>query len=142
MSPAVAPMFGSAAYLAIAMTFAALSTAEAQQAAPGIYERLAFDAADTDGDGFVSEAELARDAAAGFSGLDEDRSETLTPDELGPHDPALFDRVDRDGDGTLSFSEVMINKTRGFESGDKDEDDLLSFEELVDAVEAEWGAAR
>jgi Ca2+-binding EF-hand superfamily protein len=70
--------------------------------AAGVYERLAFDAADIDGDGFISEAELARDAAAGFSGLDQDRSETLTPEELGPHDPALFSRVDRDGDGVLT----------------------------------------
>jgi EF hand len=58
--------------------------------APGMAERFAFEAADTNGDGFVSEAELARDAAAGFSGLDRDRSETLTPQELGPHDSAMF----------------------------------------------------
>jgi Ca2+-binding EF-hand superfamily protein len=105
-------------------------------------ERFAFDAADTNGDGFVSEAELARDAAAGFSGLDRDRSETLTPEELGPHEPALFTRVDANGDGLLTFSEVMINKTRGFRDGDKNRDGLLSFEEMVDEVEAEWGAVR
>ena len=140
-----APMFGSAAYLALAMTLAPLSAAGAQQGdpspTPGVYERLAFEAADTNGDGFVSEAELARDAAAGFSGLDRDRSETLTPEELGPHDPALFARVDRNGDGVLTFSEVMMNKARGFEDGDKNHDGLLSFEEMVDEVEVEWEAA-
>jgi hypothetical protein len=108
-------------------------------AAPGVYERLAFDAADTDGDGLVSEAELARDAAAGFSGLDADRSETLTPEELGPHDPTMFSRVDANGDGALTFSEVMTNKTQAFEEGDENEDGGLSFEEMVDAVEAELG---
>ncbi len=36
--------------------------------APLSYERFAFEAADTNGDGLISEAELARDAAAGFSG--------------------------------------------------------------------------
>jgi hypothetical protein len=143
MAIAVAPMFGSAACLAIAMTLAVLSTAEAQQAdpniPPGIAERLAFDAADTNGDGFVSEAELARDAAAGFSGLDKDRSGTLTPEELGPHDPALFARVDRNGDGVLTFTEVMTNKTQGFQDGDKNHDGLLSFEEMVNEVMAEEG---
>jgi hypothetical protein len=77
---------------AVVVTSGAIRTAVAQQSedplAPGVYERLAFD------------------AAAGFSGLDVDRSGSLTPDELGPHDPELFSRVDRDGDGALSFDEV------------------------------------
>jgi EF hand len=132
--------------IAVVVTSGATRTAVAQQSedplAPGVYERFAFDAADTDGDGFVSEAELARDAAAGFSGLDVDRSGTLTPDELGPHDPALFSRVDRDGDGALTFDEVMRNKTRGFAEADQNQDGRLSFEEMVDGVEAESGAAR
>ena len=70
---------------------------------PDIAERVAFDAADTDGDGYVNEAELARDAAVGFGGLDTDRNETLTPPELAPHDPAWFARIDRYGDGVLTF---------------------------------------
>jgi Ca2+-binding EF-hand superfamily protein len=143
MAIAIAPVLVSAAYVAIAITFGATGTAAAQQAdggvEPGVYERFAFDAADTDGDGFVSEAELARDAAAGFSGLDRDGSGTLTPEELGPHDPAMFSRVDANGDGVLTFSEVMTNKTRAFEEGDKDQDGLLSFEDMVDAVQAELG---
>jgi hypothetical protein len=143
MAAAVAPALVWGVSIAAALTLATIGAADAQpadpNAAPGVYERLAFDAADTDGDGLISEAELARDAAAGFSGLDTDRSEMLTPDELGPHDPAMFSRVDRDGDGVLSFSEVMINKNRGFERGDKNQDGLLSFEEMVDAVKAELG---
>jgi Ca2+-binding EF-hand superfamily protein len=132
------------ACIAIAVTFGAVGTTVAQQgdagAEPGFYERVAFDAADTDGDGLVSLAELARDAAAGFSGLDTDRSETLTPGELGAHDPAMFSRIDADGDGVLTFPEVMTNKTRAFEAGDENEDGGLSFEEMVDAVETEQGA--
>ena len=38
------------------------------------YEQIAFDAADTNGDGLVSEGELARDAAVGFATLDKDGS--------------------------------------------------------------------
>jgi len=138
-----APILVRSLYAAGAVTVGAMGMAVAQQAdgdmAPGFYERLAFEAADTDGDGFVSEAELARDAAAGFSGLDQDRSETLTPQELGPHDPAMFARVDRDGDRALTFSEVMTHKTQGFEDGDQDQDGLLSFDEMVDAVKSELG---
>ena len=78
----------------------------------------------------------------GFSGLDEDRSETLTPQELGPHDSAMFSRIDANGDGVLTFSEVMTNKTRAFEEGNKNKDRGLSLDEMVEAVEAELGAAR
>jgi Ca2+-binding EF-hand superfamily protein len=142
---AVAPTFVPPVCLAVAMAVGTIASALAQgdpEVPPGMAERFAFDAADTDGDGFVSEAELARDAAAGFSGLDEDRSETLTPQELGPHDSPMFSRIDANGDGVLTFSEVMTNKTRAFEEGDKNKDRGLSFDEMVEAVEAELGAAR
>jgi Ca2+-binding EF-hand superfamily protein len=104
-------------------------------------ERLAFDAADTDGDGVVSLGELARDAAHGFATLDKDGDQRLTPAELGPHDAALFSRVDTDRDGVLTFKEVMANKIRAFEAGDKDQDGGLSFEEMVTSVESEVGGA-
>lgn len=106
------------------------------------YERMAFDAADTDGKGLVSLPELARDAAVGFATLDKDGSLTLTPAELGPHDPAQFKRVDTNGDGVLSFQEVMANKSRAFKEGDKDKNGGLSFEEMVTVVETEVGAPK
>ena len=141
-----APAVVRSASMAMALALGPIGTAAAQNAdenlAPGFYERLAFEAADTDGDGLVSEAELARDAAAGFSGLDQDGSETLTPEELGPHDPAMFARVDANDDGALSFSEVMMHKTEAFADADQNQDGKLSFEEMVDGVEAELGAAR
>ena len=104
-------------------------------------EEIAFMAADTDGDGVVSEAELARDAAHGFATLDKDGDGKLSPDELGSHDPALFGRVDADGDGMLTFTEVMANKSRAFTAGDKNHDGGLSFEETVEVVESEVGGA-
>ena len=144
MALAIPSLCLSSVYIAVALTLGPIGTAVAQQAGggamPGFNERFAFDAADTDGDGVISEAELARDAAAGFSGLDQDRSLTLTPQELGPHDPAMFSRVDADGNGVLTFSEVMTNKTRALEEGDKNKDGSLTFEEMVDAVKAEQGA--
>src|SRR3712207_9502884 len=92
--------------------------AVAQQAAADFSaEEIAFMAADTDDDGVVSEAELARDAARGFATLDKDGDGKLSPDELGPHDPALFRRVDADGDRMLTFAEVMTNQSPALTAG-------------------------
>ncbi len=134
------------ALFAVAMTALAATSVLAQQAATIVpptglsgssYEHLAFDVADTDGDGRIDEAELTRDAAAAFSGLDIDRNEVLTPEELGPHDPRKFQRVDRNGDGKLTFSEVMTFKTQGFKQADANKDGYLSFDEMYKAAEAE-----
>lgn len=63
---AIRPIFVPSVCFVVATTVGTIGPAFAQQAeraaAPGVYERLAFDAADTDGNGFVSEAELARAA--------------------------------------------------------------------------------
>ena len=93
--------------------------------------RLAFEAADTDGDGRISEAELARDTAAAFAALDQDHDGYLTPDELGDHDPATFARIDSDHDGRLSFDEVMARKLEEMRRADADGDGALSFSEFL-----------
>src|SRR5690348_12655909 len=107
------------ALAACVVTAAALGWAGARAQPEGEYsdEEIAFMAADTDGDGEVSLAELARDAARGFATLDRNHDGFLTPDELGPHDDALFRRVDANGDGKLTFEEVMANKARAFQAG-------------------------
>jgi Ca2+-binding EF-hand superfamily protein len=129
---------GVAAALALLLT-ADPATAQLDDGLPMSAEGFAFDAADTDGDGLIGEAELARDAAAGFVGVDADADGRLTPDELGDHDPAAFERVDADGDGALSFSEVMDNKLRGLEAADQDGDGALSFDEMMSGAAAEQG---
>jgi hypothetical protein len=107
-----------------------------------VYEQFAFEAADTDGNNLISEGEFVRDAAAGFSGLDRNRDGKLTPEELGPHDPAKFARVDANGDGVLTFSEVMTYKMRAFKAADTTYDDALSFDEMVTSVTQEEGQSR
>lgn len=107
-----------------------------------VYEQFAFEAADTDGNNLISEGEFVRDAAAGFSGLDRNRDGKLTPEELGPHDPARFARVDANGDGVLTFTEVMSYKMRAFKAADTTYNDALSFDEIVASVTAEEGHAR
>lgn len=109
---------------------------------PTSVEGFAFDAADTDGDGLISEAELARDAAAGFTSLDADGDGLLVPDELESHDPAAFAEVDADGDGALSFEEVMMNKLEGLAAADQDADGYLSFDEMMTGAAAEQGVTR
>jgi hypothetical protein len=104
-----------------------------------VYEKIAFEAADTNGDNVVSEGEFVRDAATAFAGLDFNRDMKLTPDELGPHDAAAFARIDADGDGVLTFTEVMTYKMKAFKAADKNNDDALSFDEMVNAVSAEVG---
>ena len=101
-------------------------------------ERFAFDVADTSGDGYVSEGELTREAAAAFSSLDQDHSGTLTPQELGVHD-AWFAAVDSNGDGVLTLVEVVTYKTQGFKAGDKNHDGLLSYDEMIGGVKVEKG---
>jgi hypothetical protein len=122
--------------------------ATAQQPAPPAHEcecvdeRLAFAAADTDGDGLISEAEFARDVAAAFSALDKGGSGALTSDELGPHDAERFARIDTDGDGELSFAEVMTYKMQAFQAADQNQDGYLSFAEMYEAVLIDLGRNR
>ena len=104
---------------------------------PLFRERLAFDVADTDNDGLVSEAEFARDTIAGFTALDDEGKGHLTPEDLGEHDPALFARVDADGDGMLSFDEVMTFKMEAFEAADQSGDGYLTFDEMLEAARSE-----
>lgn len=104
-----------------------------------VYEKLAFEAADTDGNNLVSEGEFARDAAAAFAGLDFDRDGKLTAAELGPHDAKRFARIDANGDGFLTFIEVMNFKMKAFRAADANKDDALSFDEMVSSVTAEVG---
>jgi Ca2+-binding EF-hand superfamily protein len=122
-------------------TVGAAGTAWAQEASAYDWERVAFDAADTDVDGIINEAEMARDAAVGFAALDKDGSVTLTPTELGSHDPALFAKVDADGDSLLTFKEVMTNKVRAFNQGDRNDDGGLSYDEMLAIVGTETGEA-
>ncbi len=92
---------------------------------------FAFDVADRNGDGVISEAELAYDTAAGFAGLDTDGDEHLNPGELQVHDAAAFGRVDTDNDGRLSWGEVIKIKLKVLEDADTNGDGVLSKQEVL-----------
>jgi EF hand len=102
-----------------------------------VYEKIAFEAADNDGNNLVSEGEFARDAAAAFSGLDRNHYGKLTAEELGSPDPSKFARIDTNGDGFFTFTEVMTFKMKAFKAADKSGDRKLSYEEMVESVKAE-----
>jgi Ca2+-binding EF-hand superfamily protein len=103
------------------------------------YEIFAFEAADTDGNNLISEAEFARDAAAAFAGLDRNRDGKLSPQELGLKELTPFNRIDANGDGALTFTEVMEFKIKAFRAADKNRDGAFSFDEIVNAVREEVG---
>lgn len=134
----------AAVYMAIAAASIIPATAQAWTAElPDpmdfgvVYEKIAFEAADTDGNNLVSEGEFARDAAAAFSGLDRNRDGKLTSEELGSPDPKKFAEIDANGDGYLTFIEIMNYKMKAFRAADKNNDNALSFDEMVSAVTAE-----
>lgn len=126
--------------LTLALTFATGATAGSADECECLYERLAFEIADTNDDGYIDEGEFTRDAAAGFSGLDDDHEGFLTLDELDNPDPVAFELIDVDGNGQLSFSEVMTFKLEAFMAADADGDGYLSFDEMYDAAVAQIGA--
>jgi Ca2+-binding EF-hand superfamily protein len=102
--------------------------------------RAAFDAADTNGDGIVDEAELTADAASAFSGLDRNRDNVLERDELDQTvDGTGFDQIDADGDGQLTFDELMAHKLDQMEQADQNADGVLSPDEALDFNAAPQG---
>lgn len=140
MSPTRVPALVSAAMLLLLAQPAAAQLEAIEDELPPLFrERLAFDAADTDNDELVSEAEFARDAIVAFTVLDTDGKGHLTPEDLGEHDPALFARVDTDGDGVLSFEEVMTFKMESFTAADADGDGYLTFDEMMNSALREIG---
>ena len=133
---------GAAALLLSAEPAMAQLAAIEDELPPLFRERLAFEMADTNKDGLVSEAEFARDAIAAFVALDAAGKGHLTPEDLGEHDPALFAKVDAAGDGMLGFDEVMAYKMTAFEAADADGDGFLTFDEMIESALRELGELR
>jgi Ca2+-binding EF-hand superfamily protein len=105
--------------------------------------RAAFDAADTNQDGVIDEAELAGDAVSAFSGQDRNRDNVLEPGEFDKTvDAARFEEIDADGDGRLSFDEVMAYKVDQLDQADQDGDGVLSLNEALEFNSASQGEVR
>ncbi len=104
--------------------------------------RIGFEAADSDGDGRLDEAEIAADTAAAFSALDANNDYRLEPDEVKPIGTDRFKAMDNDGDGKLTFSEVMDDKLLDIEEADRDGDGALSIDEVRDYEESQPGRQR
>ena len=92
--------------------------------------RMSFEAADRDGDGQVTEAELVADMAAAFNGLDTNRDRVLEEGELPRSDPAGFRQADADGDGRLTFIEAVDFKLKQLAPFDADDDRQYSLAEI------------
>ena len=81
--------------------------ADTEALEPGAYERLAFEAADTDGDGRAVAAKGATPLLL-FSAGSTATKRVSDPEELGPHDPERFAQVAPTA-MALSFSECQAN---------------------------------
>ncbi len=92
--------------------------------------RMAFDAADRDGDGQVTEAEIVADMAAAFNALDTNRDRTLEPGELPRPDPEGFRQSDTNGDGRLTFTEAVEAKLKQLAPFDANDDRQYSLVEI------------
>ncbi len=103
----------------------------AQQAFDEEYYRTAFAAADTDGDGFVSEEEAVRDLIRLYISTDTNADEVISDSELTDYDPAAFNRIDGNADGQLSFMEVLEERLADFAAADTNKDGRLSLEEVL-----------
>jgi hypothetical protein len=92
--------------------------------------RMAFEAADRDGDGQVTEAEIVADMAAAFNALDTNRDRTLEPGELPRPDPEGFRQSDTNGDGRLTFTEAVEAKLKQLAPFDANDDRQYSLVEI------------
>ena len=112
--------------------------------------RINFEEVDTNGDGFLSQAELEAHGAARFATADTNGDGVLSADELQAAMEAraadrakrgsekMIERMDANGDGVLSQDEMKPRgdrTARMFERLDKDGDGQISKEEFEAARE-------
>ncbi len=92
--------------------------------------RLAFELADTSGDGRIDEAELAADTVAAFVAVDSNGDDRLSAEELRNAGVASIGTLDVDKNGSLTIIEVMQVKIVVFQKADTNEDGDLTIEEI------------
>jgi hypothetical protein len=108
--------------LLMVFALAACATARQPDSQPPVAPPM-----DVDGDGLVSEAELARAAATAFAGLDANRDGFLDRGEYQDRSTG----ADANGDGQLSFAETMARRLDELAAADRDRDGALSAVELA-----------
>jgi hypothetical protein len=120
------------AALAVAAALSAGWPAGGASAAPvdDVTTRLNFAAADRDGDGFVTEAEVVADLASAFTALDANKDRALDPGELGAPDAATFETIDANRDGRISFAEAADHKLASLSRFASDADGRYSYDEI------------
>lgn len=135
--------------VAIAAGFAVTGVA-AQEQGQQREGRMTFEVLDLDGDGMITEAELAAAGEARFTELDLDGDGALSAEELAARAEArmaeriaaMIDRVDENGDGLIQPGEMAgrgPDPARFLERFDTDGDGAVSVEEFDTARAAHEG---
>ena len=96
-----------------------LGAAFSQTATEDAAREIRIDAADKDGDGRLSEPEVAADTAAAFVAQDEDGDGVLSKKELDEVDPEDFAEVDGNGDGKLTIEEAEAYRKKRKQPNDR-----------------------
>lgn len=109
-----------------------------------MFERLR--AADTNGDGLISQAEAAAlpRIAERFATIDANGDGQISVDELRAshrkmRGEAFLKRLDTDGDGKVSRAEALAKATARFDLADANKDGFLTREEMAAARQAHRG---
>jgi Ca2+-binding EF-hand superfamily protein len=109
-------------------------TADEIQAAHREAAAAHFAAKDTDKDGKLSRAEVAKMPDPMFARLDANHDGFLTPDELAQghagHGQKGFQRADTNGDGAISRDEALARSEKRFARLDTNGDGVITQEEM------------
>lgn len=129
------------AYGAFLLATAALTLAlgpprvGAQSGTPRPDLRVAFTAADKNGDGRLDRDEFRQAGIEGFYFRDKEHKGYLTTDQLPEAGREAFKAANVKGDGRLTLQEEVNALMKDFEAADVDKDGTLTYEEFKAYVE-------
>ena len=119
-----------------ALTLALLAPrVDAQIGTPRPDLRVAFNAADKNGDGRLDREEFRQAAIEGFYFRDKEHKGYLTANQLPEASRAAFKAANVKGDGRLTLQEEVNAVMKDFEAADVDKDGALTYEEFKAYVE-------
>lgn len=128
----------------LSVLFSSCRTIEPEPEEPGVMDQATFALADLDGDGRVSQQEMAKfKHREGLAEFDLDSNQRISLGEWqaakpsAPDTAEIFHRLDRDGDGEITEAEAVVSIlesasfVEGFRLMDTNGDEHLHWEEYL-----------